>query len=139
MTNGVPIVLDEWRMGADSQDSQAGKLDFVKVLTDIETPGAVRVRFSDLKFSEKQARIITSQDTRAKWEEHLSNERFSDDDRAAVLRRLTFVEPTRMLIKPELVQRFKKARESSTREDMMANGMIKPPAQTLGGWVEYTP
>lgn len=132
----IPIVLDEWRMGADSQDSQAHKLDFVKVLTDVANPGAVRLRYSDLKFAENEARVITSQDTMVQWESHLQNA--TAEDKAAVLRRLVFLEPQRKLIKPEYVKEFKKKRVASTREAMMANGMLNPPAHTLGGWVPRT-
>jgi hypothetical protein len=129
----IPIVLDEWRMGTDSQDTQAHKLDFVKILTDVENPGAVRLRYSDIKFAPNSPRLITSQDTLAKWEEHL--EGATAVDRAAVLRRLAFLEPQAMLIKPEVIKRFKKEKAKSAREAMTANGMLKAPATTLGGWV----
>lgn len=55
-----------------------------------------------------------------------------------MLRRLVFLEPQRKLIKPEYVKEFKKKRVASTREAMMANGMLNPPAHTLGGWVPRT-
>ncbi len=84
------VMLDEWRIGTESQDSQSHKADFIKCETDVENPGAVRLRYSDVHFAPNMPRRITSQSSMHQWWETLSN--LEPDDAAAILKRLVFVD-----------------------------------------------
>jgi len=128
------VVLDEWRMGADSQDSQGHKADFIKCLTDVESPGAVRLRYSDVRFASLMPRIITSQARMKDWLELLA--KLDEADAGAVLKRVIFVDFDEPVVPVKTAEAFRTQRADNLQEAFKAIGMTVPADGTLGGWVE---
>lgn len=128
------VLLDEWRIGTESQDSQSHKADFIKCVTDVENPGAVRLRYSDVRFAPCMPRIITSQAKMAQWIEILSA--MEPDDTAAILKRLVFVDFAEQHVPPELVKTARVTRVDDLLAAFKAVGITVPSDSTLGGWAQ---
>ena len=106
------VLLDEWRVGAESQDKCAALCDFIKCLTDVDNPGATRMRYSDVKFAHYMPRVITCNGTRESWHEMISTFQLADSE--AILKRLVFVEFDECVI-PE---RLRNANTARKRKDL---------------------
>ena len=95
----VPIVLDEWSIGIDSQDKDAGKATFIKVVTDIQNPGAAHARYGDIRFPPGTPRIVTSNDSVNAWASIIRS--FPPFDADAIFKRVVFVEVAEDIMNPE--------------------------------------
>jgi hypothetical protein len=116
------VVLDEWRIGTDSQDAQGHKVDFIKCLTDVENPGAVRLRYSDVRFAPYMPRLISSQQTMGDWIESLSEA--AETDRDAILKRLIFVEVTKSLVPASVSAARQASKGSDLKDAFQAVGLV---------------
>jgi len=128
------VVLDEWRIGKDSQDAQGHKVDFIKCLTDVENPGAVRLRYSDVRFAPYMPRLISSQQTMDDWIETLSEA--AESDRDAILKRLIFVEVTECLVPAAVSAARQHSKGTELKDAFKAVGFVATAGGTLGGWVD---
>ena len=128
------VVLDEWRIGKDSQDAQGHKVDFIKCLTDVENPGAVRLRYSDVRFAPSMPRLISSQQTMAEWIEALED--VAESDRDAIMKRLIFVDVTEPLVPAAMAAARQRDRGLDLKEAFMRVGLRAPTDGTIGGWVD---
>ena len=120
----MAIVLDEWRIGQDSQDHQAHKVDFLKCLTDVENPSAVRLRYSDVKFAPFMPRLISSQQTMQDWIEVLSQA--PETDRDAILKRVVFVHVNKKLVPEDVVADMRDEKQVSLKSAFNAVGFVAP-------------
>lgn len=125
------VVLDEWRIGQDSQDPNSHKVDFLKCLTDVQNPGTVRLRYSDVRFAADMPRIITTQQSPSDW--LVSLEQCPLEDREAVLKRMVFVHVTEPLIPPSLVASLRGKQTDSLREAFEGIG-LRPLDGKSRGW-----
>ena len=120
----MAVVLDEWRIGQDSQDQQAHKVDFLKCLTDVENPSAVRLRYSDVKFAPFMPRLISSQQTMQDWINVLQEA--PETDRHAILKRVVFVHVNKPLVPPDVVKTMQDFKQVSLRAAFEAVGFVAP-------------
>jgi hypothetical protein len=126
------VVLDEWRIGKDSQDAQGHKVDFIKCLTDVENPGAVRLRYSDVRFAPYMPRLISSQQTMEDWIEALSEA--AETDRNAILKRLIFVEVTKCLVPASVSAARQSNKGSELKEAFKAVGLVGSGGGSCKSW-----
>ena len=128
------VVLDEWRIGKDSQDAQGHKVDSIKCLTDVENPGAVRLRYSDVRFAPDMPRLISSQQTMAQWIGALADA--AESDRDAILKRLIFVDVKEPLVPAALAAAWQRHRGADLKEAFKRVGLCAPTDGTLrAGWM----
>lgn len=130
----VAVVLDEWRIGKDSQDAQGHKVDFIKCLTDVENPGSVRLRYSDVRFAPAMPRLLSSQQTMDEWMSTLDGAQESDKD--AILKRLIFVHVSESLVPPALAAARQRYKGKDLKEAFKSVGFEPPQDGTLGGWTD---
>jgi hypothetical protein len=128
------IVLDEWRIGHDSQDAQGHKVDFLKCLTDVENPGAVRLRYSDVKFAPSMPRLISSQQTMKEWLHVLAD--VAESDKNAILKRIIFVHVKQPLVPPNVAAARQSSKSVSLKDAFASVGFSAPaPVGELAhGW-----
>jgi hypothetical protein len=132
MMEGSCLVMDEWKPGKESQDAKGGLCDFIKCFTDVENPGALALRYSDIKFPSSYPRLLTSQFSKEQWMQALIT--LSRDDLNAVLKRVLFMEVKESVIPSSLAKSFKgkKATDISAKMGavMAARGVHAEPTQT---------
>ena len=108
--------MDERKPGKESQDAKGGLCDFVKCLTDVENPGALALRYSDIKFPESYPRLLTSQFSKEQWMQALVT--LPKNDLDAVLKRVLFIQLDRSVVPTALAKLFKHTRASNTAASM---------------------